>query len=486
VAVNNLNKVKIPGTGTTAARPSNPAVGDTYYNGTLGYQEIYTVNGWFALGAPASIPTSVVATNQGSGRAYNDGQASVAFNVGTEAGAAVNYTVTSSPGSYTATGTSSPILVTGLQSSTQYTYTIVGKNPYGTSNTSAASSAVTATTVPQAPTIGTATDTLAGGTVSLAYTANATGGLSNTYTATSSPGGITGTGSSPILISGLTNGTSYTFTITATNANGTSAASSASNNVTPSIDSFSVEYLLVAGGGGGASVSGGGAGEVSSSSLTLTPGVNHTVTVGAGGVINGGLGATGGSSQFSSVTATGGGAQINTWTGGTSGNGYAGGTGGNFNNPYIGGSGGGAAGAGVNGSVSGAGAAGVGTSAYSAIGVITSTGQLVSSTRYYGGGGGGGVEGSGTRALGGNGGGGNGCPIGSNGGSAGTANTGGGGGGGNGGNQSSGYSGGSGLVILKYPNSRTITVGAGLTSSTLTSGSFKYTTLTAGTGNVSW
>jgi hypothetical protein len=42
-------------------------------------------------------------------------------------------------------------------------------------------------------------------------------------------------------------------------------------------------------------------------------------------------------------------------------------------------------------------------------------------------------------------------------------------------------------VILKYPDSLTITVGAGLTGSTASpSGGFKVTTVTAGTGNVSW
>jgi hypothetical protein len=40
---------------------------------------------------------------------------------------------------------------------------------------------------------------------------------------------------------------------------------------------------------------------------------------------------------------------------------------------------------------------------------------------------------------------------------------------------------------LKYADTRTITIGAGLTGSTgAPSGGFKVTTITAGTGNVSW
>jgi hypothetical protein len=41
-------------------------------------------------------------------------------------------------------------------------------------------------------------------------------------------------------------------------------------------------------------------------------------------------------------------------------------------------------------------------------------------------------------------------------------------------------------VILRYPSARTITIGAGLTGSTSTVGSDKVTTITAGTGNISF
>jgi hypothetical protein len=40
--------------------------------------------------------------------------------------------------------------------------------------------------------------------------------------------------------------------------------------------------------------------------------------------------------------------------------------------------------------------------------------------------------------------------------------------------------------MLRYPDVYTITLGAGVTGSTATDGSFKITTITAGSGNVSW
>jgi hypothetical protein len=90
---------------------------------------------------------------------------------------------------------------------------------------------------PGAPTIGTATAT-GKTTATVDYTAPASNGGSviTSYTATSSPGSITGTlsqaGSGTITVTGLTANTSYTFTVTATNAIGTGAASAASNSIT--------------------------------------------------------------------------------------------------------------------------------------------------------------------------------------------------------------------------------------------------------------
>jgi hypothetical protein len=87
---------------------------------------------------------------------------------------------------------------------------------------------------PSAPTIGTAT--AGDGSASVAFTPSTYIGKGTiTYTATSSPGGFTGTGSSsPITVSGLTNGTAYTFTVVGTTNYGVaSATSAASNSITP-------------------------------------------------------------------------------------------------------------------------------------------------------------------------------------------------------------------------------------------------------------
>ena len=188
--------------------------------------------------APAQV-TGVTATVTSIGRAYNDGEIGVSWTAPANNGSAITgYLVQSSSngGSSWTTFLSNWTGGTSFGSSPwgigTYIFRVAAINAAGTGTFSANSNNAVVTTVPQAPTIGTAT--AGNGTVSVTFTAGATGGSSITgYTVTSSSGN-TGTGvSSPISVS-ETNGTARTYTVTATNANGTSVASSASNSATPS------------------------------------------------------------------------------------------------------------------------------------------------------------------------------------------------------------------------------------------------------------
>ena len=94
-------------------------------------------------------------------------------------------------------------------------------------------------TIPNAPIIGTAIAGDAQAIISFTAPSSNGGSAITSYTATSSPGDITAAvnqaGSGDITVTGLTNETAYTFTVTATNAIGTSVASAASNSVTPAV-----------------------------------------------------------------------------------------------------------------------------------------------------------------------------------------------------------------------------------------------------------
>jgi len=181
--------------------------------------------------AAPSAPTIGTATKTGSTTA------TVAFTPPTQNnGAAVTgYTVTSTPGGNTATGSSSPINITGLTPSTAYTFTVTATNSAGTSVASAPSNQITSdATVPDAPTVGTAVK-LTSTTARIAFTPPAsTGGASiSSYTVTSTPGNIVASGSaSPITVLGLTPATAYTFKVVATNFVGNGAQSAASNSIT--------------------------------------------------------------------------------------------------------------------------------------------------------------------------------------------------------------------------------------------------------------
>ena len=101
-------------------------------------------------------------------------------------------------------------------------------------------------TVPDAPTG--VTGSTGDATVPVSWTAPAnTGGLAITgYTVTAAPGGATctTTGETTCSVPGLTNGTSYSFTVTARNAKGTGASSAASTAIKPFRDN-SARALVV-------------------------------------------------------------------------------------------------------------------------------------------------------------------------------------------------------------------------------------------------
>ena len=274
---------------------------------------------------------------------------------------------------------------------------------------------------------------------------------------------------------------------------------------------FTVDYLVIAGGGGGGgglgsstyASAGGGAGGYRSSVPGFSSGANspaesgvfafvstnYTVTVGAGGAVS----TRGSNSVFNSTSSRGGGA-------GAPGGGGAevpGGSGGGAGDPV-----------GTGGIPAGTGTPGQGTSG----------GNAPSGQGTAGGGGGAGATGSGaqggaglaspisgtpvTRGGGGSGGTGSTTPGGAGGGgssgapggpagpaTAGGTNTGGGGGGAQGPDSTTqaGKVGGSGTVILRYSNTRTISnPSGGLTYTTSANGSNTIAIFTAGTGNVSW
>lgn len=235
-----------------------------------------------------------------------------------------------------------------------------------------------------------------------------------------------------------------------------------------------LDYLVVAGGGAGDGGAGGAGGLIYAVSARVELGVTYTVTVGAGGMASaaGDAATSGNNSSFVGSTAIGGGAgryTLNSVSGGsgsggahggkiggsgTAGQGNAGGNGSAGNSSGGGGGAGGVGGNAPSNTVGGAGGIGL---QYSISGTAT----------YYAGGGGGGCPTGGTGGTGGNGGGGNGASAGAG---NGTANTGGGGGGiyqtypaGNG---------GSGIVILRFLS--TVTVSSTTGSPTITTdGSYK-------------
>ena len=184
---------------------------------------------------PVTVPDAPTIGTATPGNA----QASVTFTPPVfDGGSAVNsYTVKSTPGNFTGVGAGSPIIVAGLTNGTSYTFTVTATNAVGEGASSTASNAVIPVTVPNAPTGVIATPGNRQASITFTLPTSDGGTPITNYTVTSDPGGYASTSNAlPIIVTGLTNGTAYTFTVTATNAVGTSSASAPSNSVTLSTE----------------------------------------------------------------------------------------------------------------------------------------------------------------------------------------------------------------------------------------------------------
>jgi len=197
---------------------------------------------------PATVPdapTNVTVTNVTA--SVSNGLLDVAWNPpDTNGGSPItSYTATDSNGHNCTYVVSSPetdtCTVSNLTLGASYSFSVTAVNSVGTSAASSPSSSATPATVPNAPTGVTATNattstsngairiswsppTLDGGSPITSYTASSSNGGSCSYTV-SSPEADNCT------VSDLQVGTSYSFTVTGTNALGTSSSSDASNSV---------------------------------------------------------------------------------------------------------------------------------------------------------------------------------------------------------------------------------------------------------------
>jgi uncharacterized repeat protein (TIGR02543 family) len=210
---------------------------------------------------PAGKPSIVT----GASATASNASAVVRFTAPATNGGApiVSYTVTASTGQTCVITPTFPdplgCTVNGLTNGTAVTFAVQANNGAYTSDSSTATIAVTPATVPGAPTGVTGTSSEPG-KATITFTAPASNGGSaiTEYVITSSPGGLTCTATVPSTgceITGLTNGTAYTFTAIARNLVGNSANSTASAAVTPVGKPSTPTNIVVSAGNASATIS---------------------------------------------------------------------------------------------------------------------------------------------------------------------------------------------------------------------------------------
>jgi hypothetical protein len=161
------------------------------------------------------------------------------------------YTITAKPGGATATVSSgTTATVTGLTNGTAYTFTVTATNSIGASQPSAPSAPATPAD-PQPPGRPLVTEVYPrDGAVRVSWSPPDTGSAAvSEYRIVASPSGTTVTAPSnttETVVSGLTNGTTYTFTVTAVNANGAGQPSPVSDPVSPRPADVPVQPLITA------------------------------------------------------------------------------------------------------------------------------------------------------------------------------------------------------------------------------------------------
>ena len=180
----------------------------------------------------ASIPTVLPGPPTNASALGGNAQATVSFTApsGNFLTPVVSYTVISNPGNIRATGSGSPITVTGLTNGLTYTFTVIATNSGGNSVESVATAPITLGAAPSAPTSLTLTSSTSS-TLTITFTAGFNGGFTITNYEYSTDDGNTYTPfnpvdtTSPVILTGLTASTTYPVKLRAVNTLGPGAES---------------------------------------------------------------------------------------------------------------------------------------------------------------------------------------------------------------------------------------------------------------------